>query len=342
MANASDESGGAAMGLPVDPGGIPLPRAGRAHGRPASHHVKAAEAPARFGRTVSPRLWRQRWRLLVLVWGAGAVALYLSPVGAHMNPYLSLTGLLIGFLVGLTGMGGGALLTPILIFFFGFQPALAIGTDITYAAVTKIFGSWRHFKQNNVDWRLALWLALGSVPAGLGGAWAVHFLKETYGEKIDAVLYLAIGSALMLVGVLLVVRLVMKIDKLYPVADLHMSALRKAATVLVGAMTGFIIGLTSVGSGTLLAMVLILFYPLATQRVVGTDVFHATLLLAATGMAQIRFGNVDLGMVGALLVGSIPGVIVGSHLTVRTPTRWLRVCLAVILFVSGLALIFKA
>jgi uncharacterized membrane protein YfcA len=280
--------------------------------------------------------------VVVAVWGFGALALYLSPAHSHLNPYLSLTGLMVGFLVGLTGMGGGALMTPILIFFFSFQPALAIGTDITYAAVTKVFGSWRHFRQRNVDWRLALWLALGSIPAGLVGAYAVAYLKANYGDGINAVLYFAIGSALMLVGVLLAVRLLLKVDKRHAAEDLHLSPLRKMATVLVGATTGFIIGLTSVGSGTLLAMVLILFYPLATQRVVGTDVFHATLLLGATGLAQIRFGNVDLEMVGALLIGSIPGVIIGSHLTVRTPTGWLRACLAAVLFLSGIALLFKA
>jgi uncharacterized membrane protein YfcA len=299
-------------------------------------------APALFGHALPEGLWRRRWLLIVVVWGAAALALYVSPFGERMNPYLSLTGLFVGFLVGLTGMGGGALLTPILIFFFGFQPTLAIGTDITYAAVTKVFGSWRHFKQKTVDWRLALWLALGSIPAGLTGAYAVNYMKENYGEAIDEVLYMAIGSALMLVGVLLVIRIAMKLDRHYPVQDLRMSVPRKVATVFVGAATGFIIGLTSVGSGTLLAMALILFYPLATQRVVGTDVFHATLLLGATGLAQLRFGNVDLPMVAALLIGSIPGVIVGSHLTVRTSTRALRGVLAAVLFLSGLALLFKA
>ena len=288
------------------------------------------------------RRLRRPWLLGIAVWAAAAVALNLSPLGHELNPYLSITGLFVGFLVGLTGMGGGALLTPILIFLFGFQPSLAIGTDIAYAAVTKVFGSWRHLKQGSVDKRVALWLALGSVPAGILGAMAVEFIKNNYGDMVDSVLYRAVGGALILVGILLVVRLLLKVDKVYPAEDIAMSTWRKVATVGIGASTGFLIGLTSVGSGTLLAMFLILFYPLATRRVVGTDVFHATILLGATALAQLRFGNVDLWMVASLLIGSVPGVIAGSHMTTRTPTKWLRFALAIVLFLSGLALLGKA
>ena len=124
--------------------------------------------------------------------------------------------------------------------------------------------------------------------------------------------------------------------------SIHLSLSRRLATVGLGAAAGFIVGLTSVGSGTLLAMALIVFYPLATSRVVGTDVFHSLLLLSATGIAQIRFGNVDLGMVVALVLGSVPGVILGSHLTLKTPAKWLRLILALVLFVSGIAMLLKA
>lgn len=306
-------------------------------------HETVAPVPAILGMPVPDRLWRYRWAFAAAVWTVAVVAIYLTPLGGYMNPYLSLTGVLVGFLVGLTGMGGGALMTPILIFFFGFTPTLAIGTDITYAAVTKAFGSWRHFRQSTVDWPLALWLALGSIPAGILGAFAVDFMKRNYTHLVDLVLYRAIGTALILVGVLLIWRvLILKIDKSYPLENIHLSLSRKLATVGVGVAAGFIIGLTSVGSGTLLAMVLILFYPLATSRVVGTDVFHSLLLLSATGIAQIRFGNVDLGMVAALLLGSVPGVILGSHLTLKTPAKWLRFILALVLLASGVAMLLKA
>jgi uncharacterized membrane protein YfcA len=285
--------------------------------------------------------WKTRWALGIGGWALVVVAVYAS-VGVHLNPYLSLTGLLVGFLVGLTGMGGGALMTPILIFFFGFQPTMAIGTDVTYAAVTKIFGSWKHWRQGSVDAPLALWLALGSVPAALAGVAAVTYVKAHYGDLVNTILYRAIGSALMMVGVLLIVKVVMHVDKKHRRENIKMTTRLKIGTVCLGLGTGFIIGLTSVGSGTLLGVFLIMFYPLTTDRIVGTDVFHAMILLGVTGLAQIGVGNVDLWMVASLLMGSIPGVLIGSQLTIHAPNRVLRSILAVVLFSSGLALLFKS
>lgn len=303
------------------------------------------EAPraARLARGDVLAVLRHRWTPTVALWTVGVLVVYLAtPVSDELNPYLTLTGLLVGFLVGLTGMGGGALMTPVLIFGFGFRPTLAIGTDITYAAVTKAFGAWRHWRQGSVDFPLALWLAAGSIPSGLLGAGMVNFIKNNYGELVDSILYRAIGSALVAVGVLLIWRVVVRIDRQHRRENIPLSTGRKAATVAIGAGTGFVIGLTSVGSGTFLAMFLILLYPLTTDRIVGTDVFHATLLLGATGLAQIRFGNVDLWMVAALLLGSIPGVVLGSHLTIHAPTRVLRACLATVLLLSGVAMLYKA
>ena len=238
-------------------------------------------------------------------------------------------------------MGGGALMTPVLIFVFGFEPTMAIGTDVTYAAVTKIAGSWKHWRQGSVDIPLALWLALGSMPASLTGVAAVAYVKATYGDVINGILYRAIGSALMMVGVLLIVKVVMHVDAAHRRENIKMTRRLKLMTVLLGLCSGFIIGFTSVGSGTLLAVFLILFYPLTTDRIIGTDIFHAMILLLITGLAQIGVGNVDLWMVASLLMGSIPGVLLGSQLTVQAPTRVLRSILAVVLFLSGLALLFK-
>lgn len=281
--------------------------------------------------------WRPRWALGIVAWVLFVAACHVW-FGGQLNPYLSLTGLLVGFLVGLTGMGGGALMTPVLILFFGFSPTMAIGTDVTYAAATKVFGSWRHWKQGSVDIPLALWLAVGSVPAALLGVGAVNYVKHNYGDLIDGILYRAIGGALMAVGVLLIVKVVMHIDRKHRRENITLSPRTKAMTALLGATAGFVIGLTSVGSGTFLGVFLILLYPLATDRIVGTDVFHATILLLAASIAHIGSGNVDLWMVGALLMGSIPGVLIGSQLTVRAPSRVLRTVLALVLFLSGLAL----
>ena len=285
--------------------------------------------------------WLRRWGVGLAGWSVFVLVIYLT-LGANLNPYLSLAGLLIGFLVGLTGMGGGALMTPVLIFFFGFEPTMAIGTDVTYAAVTKIAGSWKHWRQGSVDVPLALWLALGSIPASLLGVATIAYVKANYGDLINHILYRAIGSALMLVGVLLIVKVVMHVDQAHRRENITMTRKLKVMTVLLGLCTGFIIGFTSVGSGTLLAVFLILFYPLTTDRIIGTDIFHAMILLCVTGLAQIGVGNVDLWMVASLLMGSIPGVLLGSQLTVKAPTRVLRSILAVVLFLSGLALLFKA
>jgi len=296
----------------------------------------------RIGFVVVPkRIWPYRWPIVLVAW-AGLVALAYAAVGGHLNAYLTLTGVLVGFLVGLTGMGGGALMTPILILFFGFQPTTAIGTDITYAAVTKIVGSWRHRRLGSVDLPLALWLAAGSVPAALIGVAAVTYVKNHHGDLINGFLYRAIGGALLAVAILLVVKVVMHVDQRHRRENIRMTTSRKVATVCLGFVCGFVIGLTSVGSGTFLAVFLILFYPLTTDRIVGTDVFHAMILLCITGLAQIGVGNVNLWMVGALLMGSIPGVLVGSQLTKLAPNRLLRLCLAAVLFLSGLALLGKA
>ena len=285
--------------------------------------------------------WKLRWGLMLGGWAVFVAVMYLT-VGGHLNGYLSLTGLMIGFLVGLTGMGGGALMTPVLIFVFGFQPTMAIGTDVTYSAVTKIFGSWKHWRQGSVDIPLALWLCLGSVPAALAGVAAVTYVKNHYGDAVNIFLYRAIGSALMMVGTLLIVKMLIRVDQKYRRENIKLSTKRKVATVCLGLVVGFIIGLTSVGSGTLIGVFLILFYPLATDRIVGTDIFQAMILLGATGLAQIGVGNVDLWMVAALLLGSIPGVLMGSQLTVHAPNRVLRSILAAVLFLSGLALLFKS
>jgi uncharacterized protein len=285
--------------------------------------------------------WLKRWGAGLAGWAVFVAAMYLT-LGGHLNGYLSLTGLMIGFLVGLTGMGGGALMTPVLVFVFGFEPTMAIGTDVAYAAVTKIAGSYKHWRQGSVDVPLALWLALGSIPASLAGVATIAFVKSNYGvDFINGILYKAIGSALMMVALLLVVKVVMHVDAAHRRENIKMTRKLKLMTVLLGLCTGFIIGFTSVGSGTLLAVFLILFYPLTTDRIVGTDIFHAMILLLVTALAQLGVGNVDLWMVPSLLMGSIPGVLLGSQLTVKAPTRVLRSCLAVVLFLSGLAMVFK-
>jgi uncharacterized protein len=260
-----------------------------------------------------------------------------------MDLLLVVAGLGIGLLVGMTGMGGGSLMTPILILLFGTAPTTAIGSDIAYAAVTKAVGGWRHWRLRTVNLALALWLAVGSVPAAIAGVWTISLLRDAYGDSLDDIVLTMLGIALVGVGLLVLIRTLF-IPHLAEIEREHFELTRghKASAVAIGATTGFVIGITSAGSGTLIAVFLIAFYRLTPRRVVGTDVFHAAILLWAAGLAHVVGGNVDFGIVGTILIGSIPGIWIGSHLTVRLPTTLLRNALGIVMVLSALALFDKA
>jgi uncharacterized protein len=260
-----------------------------------------------------------------------------------MDPLLVVAGLGIGLLVGMTGMGGGSLMTPILILLFGAAPTTAIGSDIAYAAVTKSVGGWQHLRLRTVNLPLAFWLAAGSVPASVAGVWAISFLHDAYGESLDEIVLTMLAIALIAVGLLVLIRALFIPELVRGEREsFALSHGNKVSALLIGAATGFVIGITSAGSGTLIAVFLIALYRLAPRQVVGTDVFHAAILLWAAGIAHVVAGNVDFGIVGTILVGSVPGIWVGSHLTVRLPTGLLRNVLGVVMVLSAIALFDKA
>jgi uncharacterized membrane protein YfcA len=260
-----------------------------------------------------------------------------------MDPLLIPFGFGVGFLVGMTGMGGGSLMTPLLILIFGTSPVTAVGSDITYAAVTKSVGGWRHLRLRTVNLSLAYWLAIGSVPAAIAGVWVIEWLHHRYGNDLDDIVLTLLGVALICVGVIVLARaLLLNGNGLRERESFPMTRRYKVAAVTIGASTGFVIGLTSAGSGTLIAVFLIAYYRMVPRRVVGTDVFHAAVLLTAAAIAHIVAGNVDFGLVGAILIGSIPGVWLGSHLVVRLPSGVLRTALGVVMITAALALFDKA
>ncbi len=253
-----------------------------------------------------------------------------------------LFGLGIGVLVGMTGMGGGALMTPLLILFFGVSPTTAIGTDILYAAVTKTVGGWRHYKLGTVNMGLVFWLALGSVPAAILGVQVVSELQSRLGEdKLDSLVYAVLGGTLLMVGIITLARALILARTIQERDDFKIERRHKVAAVTIGATTGFVIGVTSAGSGTVIAVLLIAVYRLTPKHVVGTDVFHAAIVLWAAGLAHFGHGNVDLGLVGNILIGSVPGVVIGSALTERVPQDKLRVALGLVLVASGIATVQK-
>jgi uncharacterized membrane protein YfcA len=260
-----------------------------------------------------------------------------------MDPLIVIFGFGVGVLVGVTGVGGGSLMTPILILVFGFKPVTAVGTDLAYGAVTKTVGGWRHFRQDTVNTSLSTWMAVGSVPSAVFGVYVLHALEKATGKSFDTVTLAVVAGALLFTGAALLSRAVF-LPKLVERErdDFTMERRHKVSAVLLGVFVGFVLGMTSAGSGSLIAVGLILLFRLAPQRVVGTDVFHAAILLWAAAIAHIVAGNVDYALAGTILLGSIPGVWLGSHLSVRVPVATLRTGLGIVLVGAGLGLLTKA
>ena len=272
-----------------------------------------------------------------------------------MDYRISLVGLLIGFLVGLTGMGGGSLLAPIMILFFRIPPVWAVGTDLAYSTVTKAVGSIVHIRQKNVNFRVAFWLAAGSVPATFLSVLLVQYIRKHYGAIINGIIIHAIGFTLILVAIMLVLKPYImrrlerrnlearKQEAREGVVSSHNTwekRYRPLVTALVGAFVGFLVGLTSVGSGTLIIVSLAFLFPrLTTKELVGTDVFQAFMLLASGAIGYLNAGTINWTIAGLLLIGSLPGVVIGSKLSKYVPERYMRPVLATVLAVSGWKLI---
>jgi uncharacterized protein len=259
----------------------------------------------------------------------------------HIDPVVICFGLGVGTLVGMTGMGGGSLMSPLLILVVGVAPVTAIGTDIFYSAITKTAGSWRHLKMRTVNVGLSWWLAAGSVPSAIFGVWVIELLKNHYGDQLDGIVQGILGATLLVIGVVTLIRALFLTKMIGERDDFRIERRHKIAAIVIGATTGFVIGVTSAGSGTLIAIMLIALFRLSPRRVVGTDIFHAAILLWAASLAHIVAGNVDFSLAGSILIGSLPGVMIGSALSGRAPVPFLRVALGVVLVASGVALAAK-
>ena len=255
-----------------------------------------------------------------------------------MTWQFTLSGFLIGVLVGLTGMGGGSLLTPILVIFFGFKPTLAVGTDVLHGAIFKSFGAIRHRRLGTVHARLTLWMFLGSGPMSLLGVGAATWLSHHSSGAEDIEAY-AIGAALVIGGCGLVAKTFIRRGIQPDDAPFILERRNKLIAFVLGATCGFVVGLTSVGSGTFFGLVMVLVFPLTLPKIVGTDIFHAAALLWVAGFGHLVAGNVDLRTMGWLLTGSIPGVLISSQFTLKLPERALRLGLASVLMLSGIKLI---
>ncbi len=254
-------------------------------------------------------------------------------------PY-SIAGFVVGAIVGLTGVGGGSLMTPLLVLGFGVPPVTAVGTDLLYAGFTKIGGAVSHGLKDHVDWRITGLLAAGSVPATFLALAALAILPPA-GASTKLVVSTALGVMLVLTALALVLRSQLLAWARNRARSNSLSARRTAlSTIATGAFIGFAVTFSSVGAGAVGVTALILLFPLlATVRVVGTDIAHAVPITLVAGFGHAFLGNVDWWLLASLLVGSLPGILVGSHLAARVPERFLRNSLAAVLLLAGTKLV---
>jgi uncharacterized protein len=254
----------------------------------------------------------------------------------HVDPYIVLGSAIIGFLVGMTGAGGGALMTPMLILLFGVTPSKAISSDLVAAVVMRPFGAAVHLRKGTVNKRLVGFMVLGSVPMAFLGAYLLHLLgnSKSAQENIEMVL----GAALLVGAAAMVLRYVLDLrDGHTRVGVVHDVDVKPVRTVVIGMVGGLIVGMTSVGSGSLMIILLLFLYPmLGTKQLVGTDLSQAVPLTLAAALGALAFGHVDFGVTASLIIGSVPAVLIGSLLSSSAPDRYIRPAITFVVFASGL------
>lgn len=261
-------------------------------------------------------------------------------VNSLLNPF---AGFLVGLLVGFTGVGGGALMTPLLVILFGVAPQTAIGTDLLFAAITKSFGAWIHGARGSIDWTVLRRLCLGSLPAALLTLALIRYFP--IGRDLKTLLLSALGVALTITSVAMLFQAPLHRlgQRLRTTQPGNFKRLQPALTVAAGAALGLLVTLTSVGAGALGVVMLVYLYPyrLTPPKLVGTDIAHAIPLTLIAGLGHFGLGNVDLQLLGGLLLGSIPGIILGSRLSIKVDGAYVRVAIAVVLAFVGCRLLLR-
>ncbi len=260
-----------------------------------------------------------------------------------MDFYYVFAGFGVGFIVGLTGVGGGSLMTPILIIGFGIQPAIAVGTDLLYAALSKAGGLWAHHRRGNVDWRIVCLLGCGSIPSSLVTILVLHSLREQ-GSQYESLLMSTLSLALILTASVLLFKEPLERlggkEQFAPIRALHRS-LRTPMTLCSGVLIGVLVTLSSVGAGALGAAVLFFLYPrMPAIRIIGSDLAHAVPITAIAGLGHAHLGTVDFYLLVNLVIGAWPGILLGSHLGTLFSEKVMRLLLAAMLFMIGVILAF--
>lgn len=257
-------------------------------------------------------------------------------------PYYIVVGLGVGIVIGFTGIGGGSLMTPILILFFRIEPTIAVGTDLLYAAITKASGVVSHYRNQTIHWPIVRLLALGSLPTALVSIFLFNQITQHY--KHHQFLHYFIAFALLLtVGMLIFKNTKKRRPTLQEATqNFHITSKQKLITVLAGCLIGVLVSFTSVGAGVIGTSVLIFFYwRMRSVQIVGTELAHAVPLTAIAGLGHVQLGNIDFRLLIGLLIGSLPGVWLGSHIGAKIPERIVTTAIAIMLLLIALLLIFK-
>jgi hypothetical protein len=260
----------------------------------------------------------------------------------HVDLYVTLAALIVGFTVGLTGMGGGALMTPILVLLFGINPSAAVSSDLVAAMIMKPVGSGVHIRRKTVRWELVRWLAIGSIPAAASGVFILRSLGNS--EDVQNTIKLLLGITLMIAAVAMVSKawLQGRRNAEHRAAGTVPAPLKvkPIPTILVGVVGGLLVGMTSVGSGSIIIVCMMLLYPsLRGAELVGTDLVQAVPLVSAAAIMHIFFGDFELGLTTSILIGSIPGVYFGARMSSKAPDGLIRPALVFVLLASGLKLV---
>ena len=260
-----------------------------------------------------------------------------------MDWLYTVSGFLVGLIVGVTGVGGGSLMTPLLVLFFGVSPATAVGTDLLYASITKSLGGWVHGRNGSVDWKIVGLLSMGSLPAALLTIALFKYLA------LDAKTLKSLVTGVLSIALLLTATALLLKDWIRKIAQREDGAIYELhhrhlpiATIVTGAVVGVLVTVSSIGAGVLGTVALLFLYPrLSAVKVVGTDIAHAVPLTAVAGMGHLALGTVDLVLLGSLLLGSLPGIYFGSHLSAKVPEKILRPILATMLLIIGTRLVLS-
>ena len=249
----------------------------------------------------------------------------------------------VGTLVGLTGVGGGSLMTPLLIFLFGIAPVTAVGTDLMFASITKATGIWHHRRRGNIRWDIAGLMLAGSLPTAIVVVYYIERFKDT-GATLNLLIHSGLGIALILTALALLLKSrVQDMGRAIKGWVPNWRSLRPAATIGAGVVLGILVPISSIGAGALGAAMLLFLYPgLPTRSIVGTDIAHAVPLTLVAGLGHAHMGTVDYSMLMILLIGSLPGIYLGSHLTAKVPERVIRPLLASVLILVGVRFMFAA